>query len=265
MSSIDSESLKRPLRVSLALAAGALALGAGCGGSEKPMAEDQAGSGRGKTFVPSTDDGDDEDPDDIEVEGLKGRLEQHQIEAGLEPHRTGLARCYQRQVKKASYLGGVVTLKVVVDSKGAVGLAQISESTLGSWPVEKCVLEIARAMTFDPPKGGDRQADFTLPLDFSGGRGRVVWWEEERVEAHVSQKRAGLDECADKSGAARPSNVVVTIYLGNRGAVKSVGFASESPAGIEDAWADCAAEEVRSWALSDPLGKIAKTAFRYRP
>jgi TonB family protein len=264
MSSIDSESLTRPLRVAFALAAGALALGAGCGGSEKPMVEDGAGSG-GKTFALSTDDGDDDDPDDIEVEGLKGRLEQHQIEAGLEPHRTGLARCYQRHVRRASYLGGVVTLKVVVDSKGAVGLAQIAESTLGSWPVEKCVLEIARTMNYAPPKGGDRKADFTLPLDFSGGRGRVVWWEEERVEAHVSQKMAGLDECAGKSGAADPSNVVVTVYLGNRGAVKSVGFASESPSGIEDAWADCAAEEVRSWALSDPLGKIAKTAFRYRP
>ena len=57
----------------------------------------------------------------------------------------------------------------------------------------------------------------------------------------------------------------MTLYLGNRGVVKSVGFASPHKRGIEREWAACASEKILAWTLSDPRGKVAKLGFRYNP
>ncbi|HUS68921.1 MAG TPA: AgmX/PglI C-terminal domain-containing protein [Kofleriaceae bacterium] len=243
----------------------------GCGGSDKKDAEeadDSSGGGGGLRYEDvrkSTDDEEEEGTDDIEVEGLKGRLEPHQIDAGVQPHQQGLARCYQSHLKSTKFLGGKLVLKVIVGPEGTVKHVTIPESDLGSWAVEKCMLEIARGMTFAKPKGGDGEADFTLPLDFTSGRGRVLWWEEEKIETVVAEKLAELDECEQQVGVVVPSNVWVTLYFANKGEVRSVGFSSPEPEPIQDTWADCAAQVVAAWVMPDPMGKIAKSAFRFRP
>jgi TonB family protein len=245
---------------------------AACGGSDKKdteEADDSSGGGGGLKYDDvrkSTDDEEDEGgTDDIEVEGLKGRLEPHQIEAGMQPHQQALARCYQGQLKATKFLGGKLVLKTVVGPDGTVKQVTIIESDVGSWAVEKCLLEIARAMKFAKPKGGDGEADFTLPLDFNSGRGRVLWWTEEKIEAVVAEKMVELDECEQQVGVVVPSNVWVTLYFANKGEVKSVGFSSPEPEPIQDTWADCAAQVVATWVMPDPLGRIAKSAFRFRP
>ena len=255
-------------RIGVVLVAAAL----GCGGSDKKGAEeadDSSGGGGGLKYDDvrqSTDDDEDEGgTDDLEVEGLKGRLEPYQIEAGVKPHQTALARCYQAQLKGTKFLGGKVVLKAIVGPDGTVKQVTIPESDLGSWAVEKCMLEIARGMTFAKPKGGDGEADFTLPLDFNSGRGRVLWWEEEKIETTVTEKMVELDECEQQVGVVVPSNVWVTIYFANKGEVRSVGFSSPEPEPIQDTWADCAAQVVATWVMPDPMGKIAKSAFRFRP
>lgn len=253
-------------RIAVVVAAALL----GCGGSDKKDAEeaDDSSGGGGLKYDDvrkSTDDEEEEGTDDIEVEGLKGRLEPHQIDAGVQPHQQGLARCYQSQLKGTKFLGGKLVLKVVVGPEGAVKQVTIPESDLGSWAVEKCMLEIARGMTFAKPKGGDGEADFTLPLDFTSGRGRVLWWEEEKIETTVAEKLAELDECEQQVGVVVPSNVWVTLYFANKGEVRSVGFSSPESDPIQDTWADCAAQVVAAWVMPDPMGKIAKSAFRFRP
>ena len=239
-----------------------LALAVACGGSEKSTAEEPGESRAQSSRMSSTDDS--EEPDDgLEVEGLKGRLEPVQIEKGVAPHQTALARCYKSQARKSKYLAGKLVLKFVVGPDGAVKQAVFDENDLGAWGVERCLLEIARAMAFAEPKGGDREAEFTVPLEFAGTR-RTEWWPEERVETAVTKKIAELEECKEQNGVVVPSNVFVTFYIGNRGAVLSVGFVSPgSP--IDDAWGECAAGIVAGWTMPDPMGKIAKTGFRYRP
>src|SRR5689334_7814534 len=108
-------------RIGIVLAAALV----GCGGSDKKDAEeaDDSSGGGGLKYDDvrtSTDDEEDEGTDDIEVEGLKGRLEPHQIDAGVQPHQQGLARCYQSQLKGTKFLGGKLVLKVVVGPEGTV-------------------------------------------------------------------------------------------------------------------------------------------------
>jgi hypothetical protein len=124
------------------------------------------------------------------------------------------------------------------------------------------LLETARAMQFKKPKGrGD--ADFTIPLDFTSGRARVVWLDEEEAEVQIKPYVDELGGCADESGVSDPSNVRVTMYVGPRGKVKSVGYASRDEGALDEAWAACAEQHALAWQLVDPRGKIAKLAFVY--
>jgi TonB family protein len=233
-----------------------------CGGGGQPAAEaprptddDDDGPVERHPAVPEADD--DDDDDGVEIEGLRGHLTPQQIEAGVAPHSAALSGCHTSRSKKRRYLGGQVEIAWTVARDGAVRSAQIKQSDLGSWEIERCLLDIARGMRFALPKGGE--ADFSVPFDFGAQQG-VRWWDEERADREVAERLDALEACPDQ-----PSNVWVTLYVGTRGQVQSAGFSSPSRQPIADSWADCAAAAVESWTLADPQGQIAKAGFRYHP
>jgi hypothetical protein len=140
---------------------------------------------------------------------------------------------------------------------------KLAESDLGAWPIERCLLEVARAATFGKPTGGD--ADFSIPLDFSS-RGRFNLWDElESLKAVGGGQVAALDACAKAKGVQGPppEDVTITVYVGPQGKAQSVGFASARSV-LEDAWAECAEKAALAWRLPDPRGAVAKLAVRYR-
>jgi len=238
---------------------------AACGGSEKP---------RTIEATPPPDHGVSEDveeePDDgLEVQSTRGKMDPDDVEAGIEPHAQALQDCYLSRVGASSsrpqagragkWLGGKVELRWDIDKEGTLTSVRIVSSDLGSWPVEKCLLELARSMTFAKPKGGD--ADFTIPFEFTA-RGNALWWEADMAANVVAKKVIELDGCAKQAKVADPTDVTVTVYVGTRGKVQAAGFASPAP--IDDAWAECAYGKVMAWGLTDPKGKVAKLAFVYR-
>jgi hypothetical protein len=222
---------------------------AACGGSEKPTPV-------APEPPPSSDD--EEEPDDgLEVMSTRGRMDPADVEAGLAPHAAALESCYKSRVGKQRWLGGKLEIKWEIASDGALKSAQIASSDLGAWPVEKCLLEVARSITFARPRGGD--ADVTVPLEFSA-RGSSQWWDEDRSAEVVGERVLALSECV-AVGEAPPQDVVVTLYVGTRGKVQSVGFASAA-APLSDGWAECAAEMIQGWQLVDPRGQVAKLTVR---
>lgn len=239
----------------------ACALLVACGGSDKsadgPGDNDKITIGDRHAARHTNTPDDDDEPEDIEIQGTRGKLDSYDIEQGTKPHNTDLAQCYFSRVKKKKYVGGKIQLKYIVARDGTVKQVQMEQSDLGAWPIEKCLLDIARSMKFPKPKGGE--AHFSLPLDFTSNRG-VQWWTEERVDQEVGDVMGQLSDC---EGSA--NDVWVTLYVGNRGQVKSVGFSSEAETPIEDTWADCAEAKVKEWVLTDPRGRIAKMMFRFNP
>ena len=134
---------------------------------------------------------------------------------------------------------------------------------LGAWPVEKCLLATSRKMTFTRPKGGE--ADFKIPLDFTSGR-PVNYWDSDRADTEITKEaRKQLRACAQEASTSNPRDVWVTVYIGNRGVIKSVGFASKHKRSPTDEWSGCAEQKIMAWTLSDPQGRIAKMEFRYNP
>jgi hypothetical protein len=209
----------------------------------------------------SVDHEEDSDPDDgLEIESTRGKLDQDEIDEGIEPHSEALQDCFLSRAGKAKWLGGKVEVKWVVANDGTLTSAQIAADDLGSWEVEKCILDESRAMTFPKPHGKGA-ANFSIPFEFDGGR-QASWWDEEMAANVLSKHTADLDGCAAAAKTADPTDVTVTLYVGTRGKVQSVGFGS--PALIDDAWAGCAVKKVMAWQLTDPKGKVVKLSFVYR-
>ena len=238
---------------------------AACGGSTKPAPAEPPAPPSGPIHdnPAVTDDGDgDGGEPGFEVAGSKGRMDPKAIEAGVSPHQEELEGCFTSQVAKRRFLGGKVELKWQIGKDGALTSVQIATSDLGAWPVEKCLLDISRGMEFTKPKGG--ATDFSIPLEFSGKQGST-WWDADVGEEAASKHKKDLAKC-EKTGTP-PTDAMITAYVGARGKVVSVGFATTQESGLEpeawDAWADCAEKRILAWQLPDPRGQIAKLAFVY--
>ncbi|HVK72320.1 MAG TPA: AgmX/PglI C-terminal domain-containing protein [Kofleriaceae bacterium] len=226
-----------------------------CGGPSRPAPAEPT--------EPAADDGasvaDSEEDDDLEIVSTRGKIDPDVVSRALQPHAATLEGCYADQVGRRRWLGGGVEVTWDVAADGAITGVRLSSSDLGAWAIEKCVLDVARRLSFGKPSGG--KASVTTPLSFSAGSGAVAWDEDQALRA-VGGKPKDLARCAAK-GSSDPTNVKITMYVGTRGKVQSVGFAS--PTGFDDAWADCAADKAMAWALTDPRGKIAKLSFVYNP
>jgi hypothetical protein len=229
---------------------------AACGGSSAPKpAEAPEVSAKPVTRVPV------EEPEEegVTIVNARGHMEKEAIETALEPHNAELMDCYMSKVARRRWLGGHVLLHWDIKKDGTVTAVKLAESDLGAWPIEKCLLEVARSAEFAKPIGGD--ADFSVPLEFSA-KGRLISWEEDKALKAVGGQTVKLDACA-KGKVPAPSDVTVTVYVGPAGKAQSVGFASAETT-IEDAWGDCAEKAALAWRLPDPKGIVAKLAIKYR-
>ena len=233
---------------------------AACGGSKPPPPKPPPAPVRQTRTIPVEDT---EPEDGVEIVAAHGHMDPAVVEAGLAPHKAELSECYTSRVGKRRWLGGHVTLHWDINKSGEVTAVKLAESDLGAWPIEKCLLEIARAATFGKPIGGD--ADFAIPLDFSA-TGQTEAWPEDRAQKAVGKQLAKLDACMKAKGVKGPApqDVAITLYVGPQGKVQSAGFASAKSV-LDDTWADCAEKAVLAWRLPDPRGVIAKLVVRYRP
>lgn len=237
-----------------------------CGGSKPPPPKAKDPEPARPTRVPIEDSTKDTE-DGVEVVNSRGHMEPQVVEAGLAPHKEALSDCYTSRVGKRKWLGGHVVLKWEISKAGEITKVLLSESDLGAWPIEKCLIETARAATFGKPKGGD--ADFTIPLDFTA-KGKATSWDEDQALRAVGGQVSKLDECVkppkgkpNPKPIKQPSDVTVTVYVGPAGKAQSVGFSSPKSE-LDDTWAECAEKTAMAWRLPDPKGTFAKLAVRYK-
>lgn len=254
-----------------------------CGGEAKPVEKPVEPVEKKVTRVPIEDESKDEPQEEgVTFTKTKGSITKEAIEAGLAPHTAALSDCYTSNVGRRRWLGGHVVLHWDIKADGTVTSVKLAESNLGSWPIEKCLIDTAWLAAFGKPSGGD--AEFTLPLDFSPPSGTQVWDEDKALRA-VGGQLAKLDECEhpkpEKTGKKKkappaktakptrpephpPANVVVTVYVGPQGKAQSVGFSSATSE-LGEKWTACAEAAAMAWRLPDPRGQIAKLAITYKP
>lgn len=195
----------------------------------------------------------------VTIVNAHGHMEKEAIEAGLQPHQQELLDCYLKKVGRRRWLGGHVKIHWDIKKDGTVTKVVLSsESDLGAWPIEKCLIEVAKAASFDKPVGGD--ADFDIPLDFTA-KGPVLSWDEDAAVRAVGGQLVKLEQCGKHEHT--PEEVTITMYVGPHGKAQSVGFSSDKSE-IHEKWAECAEKAALAWRLPDPKGVIAKLAIRYK-
>ena len=259
-----------------------------CGGSQPPPAKPVEPVEKKVTRIPIETD-EDEPEDGVTFMKTKGAMSKEAIEAGLAPHQQAMMDCYTTKVGKRRWLGGEVRLLWEIKADGSLKSVKL-DSNLGAWDVEKCLLDIAWAATFDRPSGGE--AEFDVPLQFSATRSTAIWDEDQALRA-VGGQLAKLDTCpeGDKPAVKKPvkkaakkapkpapkddagpperpeprppTNVTITMYIGPQGKAQSIGFSSPTSE-LGAKWAACAAQVANAWRLPDPKGQIAKLAIRYK-
>jgi len=202
---------------------------------------------------------DSEVEDGVTIVNAHGHMEKEAVEAGLAPHQGELSDCFTKLYHRRRWLGGHVLIHWDIKKDGTVTAVKLmQESDLGAWPIEKCLLDVARSASFDKPVGGD--ADFSLPLEFTA-KGTTLPWTDDQAERAVGGQLVKIDACGKKE--LPPREVTITLYVGPHGKAQSVGFSSDRSE-IGEEWAECAAKAVMSWRLPDPHGLVAKLAVRYR-
>ena len=198
---------------------------AACGGSGKPAAAPPTPPTAAAVVEdePEPDAGED---DGLELVSDRGRIDPDVATAKVAPHAAALDACYSEQLGRRRWLGGSVELTWAVAADGALTSVHVARSDLGAWPIEKCLLDVAAGVAFGKPQGRGK-AEVTFPLAFSGGSAAMPWDDTQAARA-VGGKPSELAACA-KAGGGDPANVTITIYVGTRGKVQSVGFAAPTP------------------------------------
>lgn len=186
----------------------------------------------------------------MELLGSLGTIDQLAIKRGLRAPTAKALVCLGERLEAEPYLGGTLSLKFRVAQDGAVRWVKLMESDLGHLGVERCIMAVMAAATFEAPSGGE--AEFSLPLALGGGDKVTL------LEAATSTAATGLArKCATLLRTDRrqvklspPPGLRVTLYLDAAGVVRSAGL-SAGGAEIPAAFADRFLANLRAMTLKD--------------
>ena len=83
-----------------------------------------------------------------------GGLSRDVINRIIQRHYNEVKYCYEKELTKDPGLYGKVTVLFVIEGTGRVGDALVQQSTMGSEPVESCIVSHVRRWAFPAPQGG---------------------------------------------------------------------------------------------------------------
>ena len=101
---------------------------------------------------------------------VQGSLSKEIIGKIIRKHWNEIKYCYETELNKNPNLYGKVAVAFTIDGTGAVGDANVSESTMGNTNVENCMTTRVRRWRFPEPKGGG-QVFVTYPWVFKAAGG----------------------------------------------------------------------------------------------
>lgn len=233
------------------LATLALAFGvAGCGGESTPADEEMSSSNS------SGDERPREREDGVAITGLMGTIRTDQVENTLHPRMDRFMRCFQQRMGDVEYLAGNIRLSFRIHTDGTVAWVYPTETDIGDRAAEQCILEVARAAHFPPPRGGEAEFGWGFGLDAADDVRPPLNWSQDALGALADEVPGVVRACRARGPYS------VTAYIEPGGAVLAAGGSMPS---AEDAQVlDCILERVRAWSMPDPGSYAAKITFAVR-
>ena len=99
---------------------------------------------------------------------VKGDLPRAEVERLLRARVAAFRSCYESELAKSPRLKGRMVLELTVEPTGAVSLADVKTSTLGSSDADMCVGKAARDLHFKSRPGG-QPVTVTFPIELHRG------------------------------------------------------------------------------------------------
>ena len=94
-----------------------------------------------------------------------GGLSREVINRVIQKHYNEIKYCYEKELSRNPGLYGKVTVLFLIDGGGRVGDALVQQTTMGSEPVETCMINHVRRWAFPAPAGGST-VQVTYPYVF---------------------------------------------------------------------------------------------------
>jgi TonB family protein len=236
---------------------GAAAVGIGCG-SDK--AARNPGGPEHAMRRPTSSGIEPADTSGMEVDNELGVVETADVEAALANHFDAIRDCYQHAGKAQRYAGGRVALRFLINGDGTTQDVLVTESPLGNYEVERCVVSIGRKIVFRAP-AGNKATTFEYAVEFrSSNQLAVLDIDGMKVEHDVAAFLPQLASC----GQLAPEEANAIIYIEPNGLPGSVGIAANVP--IDEDVGDCMVQTIRRWKMSATLpGRAMRATFSIPP
>jgi hypothetical protein len=103
---------------------------------------------------------------------VRGSLSKEVIRRVIQRHINEVRFCYEQQLNQRPDLQGRVSVQFVISPTGAVQMAAVSQSDMGSPPVESCIAGAVQRWSFPAPEGGGIVVvNYPFVLQATGGEG----------------------------------------------------------------------------------------------
>ncbi len=189
--------------------------------------------------------------DGVSVEGILGAISEQSVRRGMEARQGRFLRCFGARYEANELLAGSFTFSGRIRTDGRVRWVYLASSDVGDRATEACLVGVAEAARFTPPRGGEAEFRYAMAVDAL--ERPAVAWPADQAAATLAAHREAVDACAAQG-------VEVTAYVAPGGAVTTVGAAVDDPE--RQGVLDCVTAEVASWTFPDPGSYPAKVGFR---
>lgn len=216
----------------------------GCGGNEASKREPESAASAARP-VKRAEARDERQA--MHLDSELGVLETADVEATLQQHFEDIRSCYRRAGKAQRYAEGRVLLRFLIAGNGSSQDVWVTESTLGNYDVERCLVEVGRRITFRAPEGR-KATTFDYPVEFrSTNQVPVLPVDGVKVEQDVAAFLPQLAAC----GQLASETASAIVYIEPNGFPGSVGLAVD--AALDEDVADCMVQTIRRWKMSATL------------
>lgn len=99
---------------------------------------------------------------------VMGALPKEAIQDVINQNKAQIRGCYEAELQRNENLGGRIMTRWTIEATGRVANVQVTESTMNSPNVERCITERIGSWVFPPPSGGGI-VEVNYPFVFRAG------------------------------------------------------------------------------------------------
>jgi len=160
----------------------------------------------------------------VRIKGLTGTLNKDDVHQTMEARQPELDACILESRRRIRLVSGKIQFSFKVDAEGRVEDVHATESNIGHYPLESCILRVLTETVFPKPDGS-ASARFEWGLSVDPATARSPEPLDPEVLDKVLDKHA--DEIREECETLRRERFTVTAYLNRKGRVITAGALPE--------------------------------------